>query len=191
MDQQAETPRRVGGNKRKDVGTRPTCPDHPDRRVWVAGRRRRWSAFHEVETFFCVDRNDKKIKHRIGTEVIGRHPAEHNPDGAEVCPHCEHRLAPVEGPRVGRDYLFAFREQAALLIRVGQGTSFRKASRAIRKRARRYKRPSTMKVAKGGLRNYTARKEPWITRNSKQPALAMAYIDAYAPMGGQISAVDF
>ena len=66
---------------------------------------------HEHQEFFCVHPTDKKLKHRLIGEVIGRHPARHNPSGADICPHCEHGLMAVEGPRVGRDYTFAFREQ--------------------------------------------------------------------------------
>lgn len=188
MEEQVPARKGAGrGAKRKELGTRPICPKHPNDRVWSAGSRRRWSAYHEHQEFFCVHPTDKSIKHRLVGDVIGRHPARHNPSGADVCPHCEHGLTAVEGPRAGRDYTFAFREQAALLVRIGQGGpngSFRKASRAIRQRATRYARPRPKRIVEDRPKpNYTALKEPGPPgRISKEPALAMAYVDQYAPI---------
>ena len=188
MEEQVPARKGAGrGAKRKELGTRPVCPKHPNDRVWSAGSRRRWSAYHEHQEFFCVHPTDKKLKHRLVGDVIGRHPARHNPSGADICPHCEHGLTAVEGPRTGRDYTFAFREQAALLVRVGQGGpngSFRKSSRAIRQRATRYARPRPKRIVEDRPKpNYSALKEPSPPgRVSKEPALAMAYVDQYAPI---------
>ena len=188
MEQQVPARKGAGrGAKRKELGTRPVCSKHPNDRVWSAGSRRRWSAYHEHQEFFCVHPTDKKLKHRLIGDVIGRHPARHNPAGADICPHCEHGLTAVEGPRAGRDYTFAFREQAALLVRVGQGGpngSFRKSSRATRQRATRYAKPRPARIVENRPKpNYTALKEPSPPgRISKQPALAMAYVDQYAPI---------
>lgn len=178
-----------------DVGTRPTCPDHPGSRVWIDRRARRWSAYHETLRFRCVSK-DGSGRHWLRSRVTRRHPTEDNLIAREMLLE---DISPLGGYRTGYSYLFSNLEIATTLVRAGRGETYREVSAGFRSSIYRFRlepRPGPVQeraprsidrapaVRPPGTyrRNYTQPKQPADpgSRVSKQANLTSAYIDAYA-----------
>lgn len=112
---------------------RPTCPHpgHERSRVWLWGKR--GPEGHQRPRWKCFPENGDK-PHEF-SEVL---PRQMTHDG--FCDECERVYAPNEGPQAARDYLYTIRDVSRALIRVGQGGTYREASNAARKHARRGRR---------------------------------------------------
>lgn len=115
---------------------RPSCPRHPDAKVWFdgsygpPGRRR--------QRFKCVQPGGNR---HVFTLRLPRQQAPHHD-----CLDCERPVARHEGPPAPRQQLYTVKEVAQTLLRVGQGITYRGAGRMLRNDARR------LKVSKSGFK---------------------------------------
>ena len=103
--------------------------------------------------------------------VSVRQPTAHHPDSGQACPTCEHIYARHEGVKTGHGFVFGQQEIARLFLRIGEGMSLRAASRELRGSVFRVHRRGPGEPAKGIRPGAT----------SRQPSLAMNYLDAFAP----------
>jgi len=97
----------------------PRCARHPKSKVWLDGSYGRPD--HRRPRFKCVE------GHHNFTEPLPRQQT-----GAAECTHCERPLASYEGAPAPRRQRYTTREIAATLIRVGSGTSYRRAAATVR-----------------------------------------------------------
>jgi len=97
----------------------PRCARHPKSKVWLDGSYGRPG--HRRPRFKCVEGR------HVFTEPLPRQQTV-----AAECSHCERPLASYEGAPAPRLQRYTTREIAATLIRVGAGTSYRRAAATVR-----------------------------------------------------------
>lgn len=118
---------------------RPSCPrGHRGGTVWLYGFYGR-NGYHERPRFTCVPATGSEgrplwRRHRFTETLPRRHGSPEHPLGKR-CATCDHTPRPDEGPQTGRGFTFTVREAAAALVGVGQGLSYREASRVTRQQA--------------------------------------------------------
>jgi hypothetical protein len=110
----------------------------------------------------CVPAHGKP--HRFTTDLARRQPTADHPHGPD-CQHCGHAVARHEGPETPRGFVYSAREIAEVLVALGAGTSFRKASAKLRRDTGR------ISADKYGNR-----------RTSRSGMLAVNYLVRFAPL---------
>jgi hypothetical protein len=124
---------------------RPSCPEHPDAKVW-------WDGFYGEEShrrprYKCVRPgiSGAALVH-VFTERL---PRQIPPSGE--CEECAREYERVDGPQSPREYAFVAREVAAGLYLAGKGDTYGSAAKETRRRAKRYSPSALYRVqAKGG-----------------------------------------
>lgn len=97
---------------------RPRCPQGHDGHVLLAGRRVWKGGVFCRSRFICVPKQGERHKF----SVPRRQPTSRHPHG-DTCPSCDARAGRTGGPITAIDHRFSASEIAALLIRLGRGTS--------------------------------------------------------------------
>ncbi len=87
---------------------------------------------HRRQRYKCLPRGGGKP--HVFTELLPREESWH-----DACEHCERRVDRREGPKAPRHYQFVARGIAEALHAVGAGSSYMRASRVARDRARRFR----------------------------------------------------
>jgi len=95
------------------------------------GRGRKTSDSRRRIVWACVAADG--TSHRFTPSEPIRHPLGHD----DACRDCEHVYLPSEGPRVGRNATYTFREEADTLIDAGRGAKYREAAERVRRAAGR------------------------------------------------------
>ena len=116
---------------RKDVGERPTCPDHPGSMIHIEGLARvSANGFYQTRQFRCVHASGR---HRLSRMFLIREMTEAHPSAGLPCPKCGQAHAAPSGQVVARQFTYSVLEIGHALRRLGQGGSYTKVSREIRR----------------------------------------------------------
>ena len=143
---------------------RPRCPLGHEGAIQLSGHVRGRAGLYDRPRFRCMPKSGG-TPHKFQPDVRVRHEVH----GARIeCDGCERPLGRRDGTRVGSGFEFAVREIADALVRVGQGSSYREASFAVRMRAKKRRVRSAIPIKTGLI--------------SDDPSLAMNYLDAFAEM---------
>lgn len=112
--------------------TRVRCPrpEHAGSRVKLDGTYGRVG--HRRQRYKCTPRVGSKA--HVFTELLPREES-----WQSCCEHCERQVERREGPKAPRHYQFVARGIAEALQAVGAGSSYMRASRVTRDRARRFR----------------------------------------------------
>jgi len=105
-------------------------PEHAGSRVRLDGTYGKLG--HRRQRYKCSPRGGGKP--HVFTELLPREESWHG-----SCEHCERQLERREGPKAPRHYQFVARGIAEALHAVGAGSSYMRASRVTRDRARRFR----------------------------------------------------
>ena len=139
---------------RREIGERPTCPDHPGSQIQINGRERASaSGFYEGVAFRCVHPGGR---HRLKRAFLPRQMSANHPAANQPCPQCGRGHTEHAGQTVAKSYTFSMLEQARAIVRLGRGESFTKVGVGIRIDAYRPRTPGRP----------TCRGRAWVPRGS-------------------------
>jgi hypothetical protein len=124
-----QRPRRPQGRPPRSDVPRPPCPLGHEGRIHLDGHHKSRRGDTERARYRCIPYDEKTKPHAFRPPVRHRHPVG---SGAHACATCERRLRREDGPTVVANFEFAIREIAYVLVRLGQGESYRKVAVDLR-----------------------------------------------------------